>query len=112
MSEIAAIVNDTDKLGHVYKGLASTEGYGICSKCGCRENTDRSAQQCTELAKKLASDIFQSCGSDRVSRMAFRVGCWAQGTEQDFGGVCLDAMQKVIAESIHRHTFKTTHITG
>lgn len=38
--------NNANRFGHRYEGLKTEEGYGVCSLCGCRENTDESAARC------------------------------------------------------------------
>lgn len=35
-----------NKLGHVHQGRKTEEGYGLCSLCGCRENTDEYCNPC------------------------------------------------------------------
>ena len=34
------------RFNHRYEGLKTAEGYGICSLCQCRENTDSAAAPC------------------------------------------------------------------
>ncbi len=38
--------NIKDERGHEYGEYRTVEGYGVCSKCGCRENTDAAAATC------------------------------------------------------------------
>lgn len=33
-------------LGHIHKGRKTSDGYGLCSLCGARENTDEYSIQC------------------------------------------------------------------
>jgi len=46
-----------DLFGHVYAGKQSPEGYGICHCCGCRENTEESAEKCPEGSVKASQAV-------------------------------------------------------
>jgi len=35
-----------NSLGHLHDGRKTSEGYGLCSLCGCRENTDDYSGHC------------------------------------------------------------------
>ena len=39
-----------NRYGHRFEGWSDSFGYGLCSGCGCRENTDAAVEPCPEPA--------------------------------------------------------------
>lgn len=42
--------------GHLHTGIKTPEGYGLCSHCGARENTDSHAEGCLKEGYYLFSN--------------------------------------------------------
>lgn len=60
-----------NKLGHIHEGRKTEEGYGLCSYCGARENTDAYASGC--LKEGYYIFINPSVGITDKSRIFIQV---------------------------------------
>jgi len=57
--------NHLNHFGHLYDGEKSLDGYGVCTLCGCIENTDKAASDCRNDRSRWCVSMINKNGKSK-----------------------------------------------